>query len=190
MMNDEFMEQLKRRWEEREKIIQAIAHGGPDPGNPHSHEAMKRLVHFLAQGVVLGDETYSAHPQAKFHNSIDYVLASGQKFYGSPLPEKIPRGTPRECFYNASILAVIHDEFRYCEGFAMHEGLMPVLHAWAITTDGRVIDNTFDAPENCAYLGITYDSKKYLAYIHRKKTYGVLGGKYKDAEKVLRRGGL
>ena len=65
-----------------------------------------------------------------------------------------------------------------------------VLHAWAIDKNNKVIDNTWDNPEHSAYKGVVYDHEAYLNHLWKKKFYGLLGGRDKDAMQILAKGGL
>jgi hypothetical protein len=156
--------------------------------------AAEQLEFYLAQGVVIGGSgpwlPESKYPNAKYRTAKQYVQDQGQKFLGSLLPEGVERGEPQACFMNATQLVVQNPSWKYAEGYAMREGLMPVLHAWAVTEDGEVVDNTWDEPENSAYLGVVYDRSQYMRYIFKAKFYGILGGANKNAEKIVAKGGL
>jgi hypothetical protein len=54
----------------------------------------------------------------------------------------VPRGKAGECFRNAMNLALDHQDYIYCEGYATG-GLMPVQHAWCLDQEGRVVDPTW-----------------------------------------------
>jgi hypothetical protein len=161
---------------------------------PKNQIAAKQLDHLLSHGVVIGESgpwvSPRKYPDAKYPTALKYVQDQGLKFEGSPLPEGIERGTPQLCFQNATQLVIQNPGWSYAEGFAMREGLMPVLHAWAVTEDGKVVDNTWDEPENSAYLGVVYDRGPYMKYIFKAKYYGILGGANKNAEKIIAKGGL
>ncbi len=156
--------------------------------NTEAKESAEQMAKFLGMGVVLGDSAYSN--KGKHRTGLDYTKAKGKAYLGSPLPAGVAPGTAKECFKNATMLVLNHPEWSYCEGYAMRKGLLPVLHAWALTPEGKVVDNTFKDPEHCAYYGVAYPGKAYLKYVQKRKFYGVLGGDYKHAQKVLEKGNL
>lgn len=173
-----------------EAISTAESEFGARLVHPKAHAAAKQMKGFLDMGIGLGTEVYNSSPTAKFHTSIEYVKSKGKEFLGQPLPKNIQRGTPKQCFANATHLVVAKEGWNYAEGFAMRDGLLPVLHAWAVDDKGGVVDNTFEDPEHCAYVGIVYDRKKYMKHILKKKFYGLLGGRDKDSVGILQRGGI
>ncbi len=163
---------------------------GTELPNPATEKAAEQLQNFLSMGIGLGAETYTNDPKAKFRTPLEYVQAKGELYYGSPLPEGEEPGTPKECFANATHLVIQHSDWRYVEGFAMSEGLLPVLHGWCVTAEGKVVDNTFTDPERAAYFGVVYDRSAYLKHLYKAKFYGLLGGADKISVKILKKGGL
>jgi hypothetical protein len=65
---------------------------------------------------------------------------------------------------------------------------LPVLHAWATSPEGKVVDNTLSDPEKALYMGVTYDSKEYMMHVLETEQYGVLGSE--SAGTVLAKGGI
>jgi hypothetical protein len=82
----------------------------------------------------------------------DFILREGQFFRPKPLPRKIRRQASGRCFHNA-LLTSISRGFPYVEGYALHSGKIPVLHAWNLDNDGFVIDTTW-RPIGRSYLGV------------------------------------
>jgi len=113
---------------------------------------------------------------------------------GSPLPTGVPRGEAKQCYTNASQLVTENTEkYDYAEGFAYAPGVsgLAFQHAWAVDRKtGAIVDPTWDNPEKARYFGITYDWEKYRQHILSTEMYGVLGGDWQDAIKVVERGGL
>lgn len=131
-------------------------------------------------------------PPAPQEKIFEYVEKYGKEYAGAALPAGYDRGPHKECFANATLLVIMHDDLDYVEGIAYAADLGPLgfMHAWAVTKEGVVIDNTWDKPENCRYFGVKYDKAAYLEHIMTTEHYGVLGGDDRTALKVLKKGGL
>jgi hypothetical protein len=124
------------------------------------------------------------------HYGKQYVAAYGEEFKAQPLPEDVRKGVPNECYKNASLLIMERDDLTYAEGFASKEpGGLAVLHAWAVDSDGNVIDPTLPDPEAWYYFGVKYDRKKYMKSLFKQKLYGVLGSTTQFAAKAIATGG-
>lgn len=102
-----------------------------------------------------------------------YVLEHGERFTPQPLPKGIKRGTIKECFRNAALLAMDSDEYTYVEGIA-HMGIIPMHHAWVVDKQGNVIDNTWRTP-GLSYLGVKFPKKELMRRLAKQKTFGMLG---------------
>lgn len=120
-----------------------------------------------------------------------YVLANGREFTGRPLPRGIKRGTPKQCFKNATDLVLMHPTWHYVEGYVWSVTCpIGIEHAWAIDEQGEVVDNTLRATEQSNYFGVVYDRDTYLRYVARTSYYGVMGGDYRAAIEVVKTGSL
>lgn len=99
----------------------------------------------------------------------DFVLKNGQ-FYADKVPsEDVPRGELKQCFANSQKLAE-KQGLRYVEGYA--SGILPVIHAWVISEDGKVIDPTWEFGE--FYFGVVFPIW-YLRKVNLLRgSYGVL----------------
>lgn len=97
-----------------------------------------------------------------------FILRNGKEYTAQPYTGK--RGTPKQCYENATHLHV----GTYAEGY-MWRGDLPILiqHAWRVL-DGKVIDPTLDRPEECQYMGIELDAGELFKELDRNKVYGVL----------------
>ena len=79
----------------------------------------------------------SSHKKFGVYDSFqDLVLREGQLFIPTKKPKGIKLGKVKECYRNASLLALENEDFFYAEGY---EGL-PFEHAWVVNRDGVVID--------------------------------------------------
>lgn len=122
-----------------------------------------------------------------------YMSEHGQAFESAPLPAGVKRGEQGLCYQNATRLIMDDEDLQYAEGVAYKHGLpqdFGFMHAWAVTKDGKVVDNTWPDPEKNRYFGVIYPRDKYLAHIVRTRYYGVLGNEGINARKILKKGGL
>lgn len=94
---------------------------------------------------------------------------------GQPLPSKYRRGRQRECFKNAALLALEHDELCYVEGYASRATL-PLLieHAWCLDPGGDVIDPTWEASAADEYAGLVIDRAELREALLATQRYGVV----------------
>jgi hypothetical protein len=147
------------------------------------------------QGFLMGLDSMRVSTEA-----ISQLLErDGREFTAQALPKGITRGTPQECYSNATRL-VMDDRWsgekkqglRYAEGILYLNGDkgIGILHGWAVTPDGKVIDNTIANPEQHKYFGIIHETEPYMAYMLRSKTFGVLGGKDTHSAKWLKKQGI
>ena len=103
-----------------------------------------------------------------------FVLLHGIERAGSPLANGAPLMKMKECFRNATLLAV-RAGYRYAEGYAIRPDLgIPMHHGWCVDDAGRVIDPTWRDPERCFYLGVEADAHKVAAIVTRIGYYGIL----------------
>ena len=106
----------------------------------------------------------------------DFVLRNGRSFKVAPLPEDVARSKLRECFLNASVLALAFpDDYIYVEGYAMPSNIpFPVHHAWVVDKHtGAVVDNTWN-PVGTAYYGVEFSTEFLRKRLVVQKTYGLI----------------
>ena len=71
---------------------------------------------------------------------------------------------------NAYQLAMDRSDLVYVEGYAA--GVIPVQHAWCVTTDGKVVDPTWK--DGSAYIGVPLNGDYVRKYALKTGHYGIL----------------
>lgn len=114
-----------------------------------------------------------------FSGPHDLVRRHGVFCQPTKKPREIEWGEWQLCYMNAYRLADGNPDLTYVEGFAT--AMFPVAHAWVVTPEGRVIDNTWrDAGESKvslrhrAYIGIPLKIEYVKKIIAARGVYGVL----------------
>jgi hypothetical protein len=90
-----------------------------------------------------------------YRSPADFVMKHGKVYTPQRLPGQYDYLAPRACYGNAVIMAERHG-LPYVEGYAMtalHD--IPMLHAWNVDPEGRVIDTTW-REAGVAYLGVEF----------------------------------
>ena len=85
-----------------------------------------------------------------------FYLRNGRRFALDPKSAPSSRGVPNACYANAAALAENCRDLRYCEGFALRPGLVPVHHAWCIDISGAVVDPTWRHLVGTDYFGVVF----------------------------------
>jgi hypothetical protein len=100
-----------------------------------------------------------------------FVLRNGVEIDGSKYAGK--RGYEKMCFMNAA-MSTHFGNSEYCEGYGWRENL-PILihHAWRVQ-NGKVLDETWDRPEECQYMGVIFPKDVMKKEIKKNKSYGLL----------------
>jgi hypothetical protein len=105
-----------------------------------------------------------------------FLLDNGQLYKPAPLEKDITVGEPRECYKNATMLAVEHPgKYVYCEGYAVCDGIpIPIEHAWVIdrTRNNVVVDNTWTDYKGVAYFGVEIELESLIARLSEQGIYG------------------
>ena len=107
---------------------------------------------------------------------IKFLAAHGRRFQPAPRPKGVRYRKAKCCFINASELVSVgkHRDrnWTYCEGLASLSGLLWFHHAWAVDSEGNVIDPTLRiAPEALSsvhYFGVPFERR--FAFIQTDKT--------------------
>lgn len=102
-----------------------------------------------------------------------FILEYGTDYQGAKRPKGVRKHANKQCFKNATHLH-LSSEMPYVEGFAIHERLIPMFHAWCINSNGEVVDPTWRWPERSVYRGVIIPHEMLLKSILTKKVYGVL----------------
>jgi hypothetical protein len=86
----------------------------------------------------------------------DFLRKHGVWYEPRPLPKRVLRGLPGNCYRNAQKLSRRRG-YSYVEGYAVPDiGLpLPVHHAWNLDRNGDLIDNTW-RDVGLAYFGVVF----------------------------------
>lgn len=106
-----------------------------------------------------------------------FLLDHGRDYRAQALPCPHRQGKAKHCFMNASHLALDHQDLSYVEGYAYRPDLIPLQHAWCVDLEGRVVDNTWDRPEVCEYLGVAFSRDHLSSLLVKHGYYGLLVGR-------------
>lgn len=60
----------------------------------------------------------------------------------------------------------------YVEGYAA--GIIPVLHAWCVDSDGKVVDPTWDDGIGTEYFGVPFNRAFVMTAVVDKGSYGLI----------------
>lgn len=101
-----------------------------------------------------------------------FMLQMGRAWTPQPLPAWVSPGPKRQCYQNAGNLVIENRGLTYVEGYAQPPGLPPVHHAWCVDAEGRVIDNTFDDPEDAQYYGVPLTAQTLRELVETVKCWG------------------
>jgi len=136
---------------------------GPRKGQPRASQ--DPVVRYLAAVT----ELRAPRDGFKYRCLEEFVLKNG-RFMGarSPEPDKFRSGRMGQCFANAFRLML--SGLQYVEGFAA--GIIPVLHAWLVDGEGRVIDPTWRTGE--VYFGVVFPAEFVIETVLARGRYGVL----------------
>jgi hypothetical protein len=156
-------------------------------------EAARQTERALAQQDDMAHQRFILGMDNALGNEVArYVAAYGERFPSQPLPADVEPGTPKQCYRNASLLVMERPDLTYVEGYARspQTGGLVFMHAWAVDRAGKVIDPTWEHPEQAEYFGVKYDRAKYLKSLYKTEVYGVVGGTFQHAQKAILTGGL
>ncbi|XVV10852.1 hypothetical protein ACQP2X_39340 [Actinoplanes sp. CA-131856] len=142
------------------------------------------LVAYVRGHARLIDDGHQRPAGYAYSSTPHLLLAHGRLFAPAVRPGAIERMRDHFCFENAAAVAR-EQNLIYAEGFAAFttaSGLtMPLPHAWCLTTDGAVVDPTWDNGD--AYLGIAFTDTTLLPSSNR----GLLDD-HRNSDRFLREG--
>lgn len=150
--------------------------GGSGPGNGMSTKSDSMLYDTVKQMADIFT-TMNKREGYKYSSSEDLVLKQGKFFTPEKRPENIELGSKKECFANASKLALERSDLTYVEGYAMINDRLPlpIAHAWCVDKKGRVIDNTWEKP-GVSYFGVPFKTSYLAKKLSETGVYGILSG--------------
>lgn len=132
------------------------------------------ILHYLDAVITMAKRS---NPRPNRYTCVEHLVRE----LGRPMevlprarwPRWVPRGVKQECFRNASLLALSENGLTYCEGYAC-DLFIPVLHAWVIDAEGRVIDNTWKQTGQQGYWGVAVKTGFLRDQLLRQEKYGLL----------------
>lgn len=112
----------------------------------------------------------------KSYPGIDFMLAHGRDYKIGPDSFALPRGPMKQCFMNATHLALDDPDMTYVEGKVFCHGI-GIDHAWCVDDEGFVHDPTI--PDNSDghisnYFGVPFNTAYLRKAIFWNKVYGLL----------------
>lgn len=146
------------------------------PGNGMSTKSDK-MLHDTVKQMADIFSTMNKREGYKYSSSEDLVLKQGKFFTPEKRPEDVKLGSKKECFANASKLALERSNLTYVEGYAMVNDRLPlpIAHAWCVDKKGRVIDNTWENP-GVSYFGVPFKTSYLAKRLSETGVYGILSG--------------
>lgn len=114
----------------------------------------------------------------------DFILKHATPAVCTQLVDDDLRGEPKQCFYNAQMLAINDPTLTYVEGYA--QSVIPIHHGWCRDADGCVIDPTWKDPEGKLYFGVGFRTEYVRQQILDTGFAGSLILNDRDQFKLLR----
>ena len=108
----------------------------------------------------------------------DFMLAHGREYAFNAESFAGPRAERKQCYANATHLALYNNDLTYVEGYVSIHGV-PIEHAWCVDADGVVVDPTIeDVGQVLAYFGVPFKTEYVKRAIIMNDVYGLLDWYY------------
>lgn len=149
------------------------------------HDAVHELLSAHASMESLCNKNNGRSMRGYRYDGIaSFLIAEGIRFDTGPETFSGKRMTMKECFRNASILAIGEPrKYVYCEGYAL--GVIPVHHAWVVDCDtGLVVDPTWK--DGAGYIGIPFRLQYLTKMLIKLGYYGIIDA-YTDHWPILKK---
>lgn len=142
---------------------------------------ISNIREFLQMEVDMLKTMRNLHRIHGYLSMSDFLLQHGRNFEPAPLPDDVKKGRAKECYCNAANIVIDEPErFIYCEGYAV--GVIPVMHAFCIDVEGRVVDPTWYGKSErgrtptlgTEYFGIAIKKDYLVKTLIKNERYGVI----------------
>jgi len=128
------------------------------------------------------------HGEWKYCSAEECIIEEGVFATASELPDWINRGELKQCYRNASNLAISHANLRYVEGYGVFRGI-PVQHAWVYDMVTGLHHEVTWPEEGREYYGVVFDTAYITSLMLKTERYGVWSSEhYACLESVMRTG--
>jgi len=104
-----------------------------------------------------------------YSSTYDFVLKNGHSMKQISSDHGYKIGPQKNCYQNA-----VETSLAYVEGYAIHKAPIPLMHAWNIDSQRRVVDVTWPNNSDAQYYGVILPRWYVLKIILSKKHYGVI----------------
>jgi hypothetical protein len=135
------------------------------------------------------DRIYARRDDLRYRSIQALVLDYGKPFINRIIPSPF-RAEVALCYQNCFERLLLHDDYHYCEGYAIDDDLnLVIAHAWLISDTGEVIDPTWT--ENITgetYFGVVFDGEYVLKMGEKNERYGILDNDYMNVRKLMMEG--
>lgn len=123
-------------------------------------------------------ENMKKHPieGQKYGGTADFITAEGHEFDVPEEPPQIKLMTPKECYSNATHMALDNPkQYDYVEGvYASPHLPFPIEHAWLVDKNtGTVVDPTLGWQPKARYVGVAYPKMFVMRKMLQNKYYGI-----------------
>ena len=122
----------------------------------------------------------------KFFKKVIHI--KGRHYYGSKLPDEIPRGAVGDCFDHCLAIATMFPEYHYVEGLAFIDNKW-IYHAWLAKDNINAFDPTWRAVDKDGkevslsmvhYIGVKMDKKLVMDFVLNTGYKAVLKNYYRN----------